>query len=155
MAISDLKAKQGNAEVIGTIAELSTPREFNKFGKSGRVANAVLKDETGQIKLSLWNEQIDQVKVGDKVHIHNGYVNEWQGELQLTTGKFGSLEVIGKSSDAKVDAVTEDEMTEKDVLEGKKDSAQHVLTRDEKTEEEDLEDLGEEEDLDVDEEEIS
>ncbi|PIN86581.1 hypothetical protein COV19_03615 [Candidatus Woesearchaeota archaeon CG10_big_fil_rev_8_21_14_0_10_44_13] len=153
MAINDLKAKQGNADVTGIIIEVSTPREFNKFGKSGRVANAVLKDETGQIKLSLWNEQIDQVKAGDKVHIINGYVNEWQGELQLTTGKFGSLEVLGKSSDAKVAAVTEDEMTEKDTLEGSKDKRKHVLTDDEKTEEEDLEELGEE-NLDVDEEEI-
>ena len=31
------------------------------------------------------------------MHLTNGYVNEWQGEMQLTTGRMGKLEVIGKS----------------------------------------------------------
>ncbi len=103
MAISDIEARQGNVEVVGEITEISEPREFSKFGKSGRVANAMLKDVSGTIKLTLWNEQIDKVKVGDKVHIKNGYVNEWQGEKQLTTGKFGTLEVIetGKVEEGK------------------------------------------------------
>ena len=43
--------------------------------------------ETGDIKLSLWNDDTARVKAGDKVKITNGYVSEWQGELQLTTGK--------------------------------------------------------------------
>ena len=76
-------------------------QEFEKFGKTGRVTTAVAKDETGDIKLSLWNEQIDQVKAGDKVHIINGFVSEWQGEKQLTTGRMGKLEVVGESSEAK------------------------------------------------------
>jgi hypothetical protein len=27
----------------------------------------------------------------------NGYVNEWQGEMQLTTGRMGKMEVVGKA----------------------------------------------------------
>lgn len=94
MGISDLKAGQGNVVVEGEIVELSPARTFEKFGKSGRVANAVLKDESGSIKLSLWNEQIDLVAVGKRVRISNGYVSEWKGEVQITTGKFGKLEII-------------------------------------------------------------
>jgi replication factor A1 len=98
MAIKDLEARQRNVDIVGEILEISDTRTFEKFGTQGRVANAVIKDETGQVKLSLWNEQIDQVKVGDKVAIKNGYVGEWQGELQLTTGKQGTLEVLGNES---------------------------------------------------------
>ena len=65
--------------------------EFQKFGEAGRVASATIKDDSGQIALTLWNEQIDLVKAGDKVKIENGFVNEWQGEIQLTTGKRGKL----------------------------------------------------------------
>ncbi|MAG15977.1 DNA-binding protein [Candidatus Woesearchaeota archaeon] len=93
MKISELTARQGNVEVTGEVTEVEEPRTFNKAGKEGRVTNAILKDDSGQIKLSLWNEQIDAVKQGSKITIKNGYVNEWQGELQLTTGKFGTLEV--------------------------------------------------------------
>jgi replication factor A1 len=100
MAISDLQPRQGNVELEAEVVEIGEIREFEKFGKLGRVANAIIKDGTGQVKLSLWNEQIDQVKPGDRVKITNGYVSEWQGEMQLTTGKFGKLEIVGKDEES-------------------------------------------------------
>ena len=75
MAIKDLKARQGNVELVVDIVDVGQPREFEKFGKSGRVANAIAKDESGDIKLTLWNEDIDKIKPGDKVKISNGYVS--------------------------------------------------------------------------------
>ena len=98
MQIKDLKPKQGNVDIIVDVIDVESPMEFQKFGKPGKVANAIAKDETGDIKLTLWNEDIDKVKAGDKVHLTNAYVNEWQGEMQLTTGRMGKLEVIGKSN---------------------------------------------------------
>jgi len=99
MEIKDLQARQGNVEIVATVKEISEPREFEKFGKSGKVANAIIEDVSGKIKLSLWNEQVDKVNVGNKVHIMNGYVSEWQGKLQLTTGKFGTLEIVEGSEE--------------------------------------------------------
>ena len=99
MKISELKAGQGSVELTGEVVEVGEVRTFNKFGNEGRVATAIVKDDSGQIMLSLWNEQIDQVKQGDTVTVKNGYIKEWQGELQLTTGKMGSLEV--KSGEGK------------------------------------------------------
>ncbi len=100
MAIKDLKAREGNVNIVLTITNKGDVREFNKFGKTGRVCNATAKDETGTIKLTLWNEDIDKVNIGDKIKMENGWVGEWQGELQLSTGKFGKMEVVG--SDASV-----------------------------------------------------
>ncbi len=92
--IASLQPKQGKVEVEAEVVELGSIREFSKFGKSGRVANATLKDDSGKIKLTLWNDEIDRVKVGLRVRVSNGYVNEWQGEKQLTAGRFGKLEVV-------------------------------------------------------------
>ena len=47
--------------------------------------------------LKFMNEQIEQVNVGDTIKITNGYVSEFQGEMQLTTGKIGKLEIVSKS----------------------------------------------------------
>ena len=94
MAIADLQPKQGKVDIVVEVVSMEDVREFNKFGKTGRVCNALVKDETGQIKLTLWNDDIDKVKPGMKLHIENGYVNEWQGEKQLTTGRFGKLEIV-------------------------------------------------------------
>ncbi len=94
MAIKDLQLRQGNVDLVFDVAEVGEVREFTKFGRTMRVATAKVTDESGQINLSLWNEQIDMVKPGLKIHIINGYVNEFQGEPQLTTGKLGKLEVV-------------------------------------------------------------
>ena len=96
MNVAELQPRQGNADVVLEITEKGDVREFEKFGKTGRVCNAKGKDETGEISLTLWNEQIELVNVGDTVKITNGYVGEWQGEKQLSTGKFGKLEVVKK-----------------------------------------------------------
>ncbi len=94
MNISELQAGQGKVDVTGQVTEIGEVRTFNKFGKDGRVANAKIKDESGEMTLTLWNEQVDQVQVGSKVKITNGYVSEYKGEKQLSTGKFGKLEVV-------------------------------------------------------------
>ncbi|MEA3515261.1 MAG: hypothetical protein U9R34_07305 [Nanoarchaeota archaeon] len=142
MAIKDLEARQGNVDLIMEIVEKSEPREFEKFGNTGRVCNCKGKDETGTITMTLWNDDIDKVTVGNKVHITNGWVSEWQGELQLSTGKFGKLEVVDNGS-----AETADESVKKPVNEAVEEDLvdNPSKTEDEKVEEELLEELGAEE----------
>jgi replication factor A1 len=96
MTIKDLKAGQGNVNVQGVITEVGEIRVFNKFGRELRVANAILKDDSGTIKLTLWNDEANKYKQGDEIKIENGYVNEFQGEPQLTAGKFGKIEILAK-----------------------------------------------------------
>ncbi|MFQ6136717.1 MAG: OB-fold nucleic acid binding domain-containing protein [Candidatus Hydrothermarchaeales archaeon] len=94
MKIADLKLRQRNVNIEVEVVDIGEIREFEKFGRKGRVATAVVKDDTGEIKIPLWNEDIDKVSVGDKVKIENGYVSEFQGEKQLTAGRFGTLTVL-------------------------------------------------------------
>ena len=96
MKISELFPRQGSVNVEGTIKEIGEVRTFDKFGKQLRVADAVLEDDSGSIKLTLWNDDVDKYKAGDKVSITNGYVGEFQGDKQLTSGKFGKIEKVGK-----------------------------------------------------------
>jgi len=92
--ISDLKVGEGKVDIEASIVSIEPPRTFNKFGRELRVATAVISDSSGSIKLTLWNDDIDKVSVGKKIKITNGYVNEFQGEKQLTAGKLGKLEVL-------------------------------------------------------------
>lgn len=94
MKISELQAGQGDVDVTVEVQSVEAPREFEKYGKTLKVANAMIKDDTGEIKLSLWNEDIEKVKEGMTLHITQGYCSEFKGEKQLTTGKFGKFEVL-------------------------------------------------------------
>jgi len=94
MNISEIQARQGKIDVEAEVISKDEPREFEKSGNKGKVCNCTIKDDSGNIKLTLWDDHCDKVKIGDKVKITNGYCNEFQGEKQLTAGKFGKLEVI-------------------------------------------------------------
>lgn len=94
MNIKDLQPRQGKVDITLKVDSKEEPRAFSKFGKDGRVCNVACSDETGKIKVTLWNDQVDKVNVGDSIKITNGYVSEWQGEMQLSTGKFGELSVV-------------------------------------------------------------
>jgi len=98
MAIKELKSGQGNVNVQGVITEVGDIRTFNKFGRELRVANAILKDDSGTIKLTLWNDEANKYKEGDEIKIENGYVSEFQGEPQLTAGKFGKIVLVSEGS---------------------------------------------------------
>ncbi len=94
MNISELKPGTGSVNIEAEVTSIEPTREINKMGRKLRVTNAMIKDDSGSITLVLWNQQIDTVKVGDKIKIENGYVNEWQGAPQLTLGKFGKLTTL-------------------------------------------------------------
>jgi ssDNA-binding replication factor A large subunit len=95
MNIKDLRDGMRTVEAEGEIIEVGTPREVSlRTGGQARVADATLKDETGTIKLSLWDNQIDQVSKGAKVKVTNGYINNFRGERQLNVGRYGKLEVL-------------------------------------------------------------
>ena len=97
MKISELKAGANNVTVTATVTKKDEPREVvTKFGKRLQVANITLKDETGEIAMSLWGNDINTVNVGDKVEVSNAFVNEFRGAPQLSTGKFGKIKVIEK-----------------------------------------------------------
>lgn len=93
MKISELKPRMGNVTLEATVDAIDEPRTMNKYGKTLRLANATVSDDSGSVTLTLWNDQIDQVSQGSKIKIENGYVNEWQGKIQLTLGKFGKMTV--------------------------------------------------------------
>lgn len=92
MKISELKAGMRNVSVTAKIDSVGQPRTVNlKSGGTNNVADAVISDETGSIKLSLWGDDITKVQAGDKVSIENGYINTFKGENSISVGKFGKM----------------------------------------------------------------
>ncbi len=83
-------------EVEADVVDKGNPRQVQSrmSGETFNVSDVVVQDETGNIKLTLWNEQIDQVNVGDRIKIENGYVTSFKGEIQLNVGKYGKLTIL-------------------------------------------------------------
>ena len=100
MKISEIKNNEGSINIEADVVEVGEVREINKYGKNLKVANVIIMDSSGKVKLTLWNEEISKVKKGDRIKITNGYAKAFQDELQLTLGKFGKLEVVGKAQES-------------------------------------------------------
>jgi replication factor A1 len=95
MNVKDLRDGMRRVDAEGEIVEIADPRTVNlRTGDQARVADCKLKDESGEITLSLWDDMIDRVKQGSKVRITNGYTTTFKGTLQLSVGKYGKLEVL-------------------------------------------------------------
>ena len=92
MKISELKAGMRNLSVTGKIDSVGEPSTVNlKAGGTTTVADAIISDESGSIKLALWGDDINKVQPGDKVSIENGYINTFKGENSISVGKFGKM----------------------------------------------------------------
>jgi ssDNA-binding replication factor A large subunit len=92
MNIGELRAGIRNVNVTGRVESISEPRTVNlRTGGTAQVADAFLSDDTGRIKLSLWNDQIEMVSEGDEISIENGYTQAFRGENSLNIGRYGKL----------------------------------------------------------------
>jgi hypothetical protein len=95
MMVQDMRhgMKKVNLEVKVLEAPLAAVVQ-TRYGNSATVTNAWVADETGKIKLCLWNQQADYVTVGDTIQIKNASVSTFKGERQLRLGKNGTISVL-------------------------------------------------------------
>jgi len=90
--IKDLQIGMKKINLKAKVLEIAKPTlVFTRFGNYASVANALISDETGTIKLCLWNKQIETISVESMIQIENANVSTFRGEKQLRIGKKGKL----------------------------------------------------------------
>lgn len=96
MKVRDLRPESKVDVIELTIKEKSAARDFSsRSGSTGKVCDAKAVDDEGQeVSISLWNDEIDRVQSNDRIRITNGWVREWRGNMQVSAGRFGKLEVL-------------------------------------------------------------
>ncbi len=94
LQIKDLRIGMKKVNLKAKVVEVSKPTfVVTRFGNYANVANAMVSDDTGKIKLCLWNEQIKTIAVGDMLQIENARIAAFRNEKQLRVGKTGFLRV--------------------------------------------------------------
>lgn len=88
MRISDLKPGLTDVDIIGRVVAVSEPRTFERpDGTTGRILTMMLMDQTGQTRVSIWDEKVElakNIKRGDVVMIENAQVREgMQGKPEI------------------------------------------------------------------------
>lgn len=95
--IDNLRFGMKGIDVKAKIVEIQpTKPVITRWGSESYVTNVMIADETGSIRLSLWNKQIDKVNVGDEVELKNCYVSRFAGQPQLRLQRKSTLSVINQ-----------------------------------------------------------
>ncbi len=94
--IGELRAGDKDVTVVGRVVRVFPPREFKRDGRKGRYVSLILSDGTGEIRLVLWNRDVDlvtsgKIKKGTVLEVINGKVEEFNGRLSLRLGYMGRL----------------------------------------------------------------
>jgi|TARA_B100001540_G_C15232315_1_gene384502 ssDNA-binding replication factor A large subunit len=94
--ISEVNSLNAPSKVEGSVkGKIKSKEEVrNVNSKSGgalRVCDAILADDSGEIGMSLWQDDVDNVKVDDTVEIIDGYLTEFREQKKLGKGKFGRM----------------------------------------------------------------
>ncbi|MCS7094037.1 MAG: DUF2240 family protein [Candidatus Aenigmarchaeota archaeon] len=89
----------------GRVFRISKIVEFNVGGKKGRVVNLYVGDESGYVKVPLWNDQVDyvdkgKIKIGSVVQVINAFSKEGSfGEVEVSLGANGLIKILDDIKD--------------------------------------------------------
>ncbi|MHA1689245.1 MAG: DUF2240 family protein [Promethearchaeota archaeon] len=96
--IADVTPNMKNLTLVGRIKEVHEPRMFTrKDGTEGMVGSFILHDETGDIRIVMWNEQVKifefpDFKLNGIVKILNSYVKKGLDQkLEIHVGRLGRI----------------------------------------------------------------
>jgi replication factor A1 len=95
--IKDISLDRKNVEFIGKVISTNEPREFNRNdGSIGKVCSISVADETGDVRVVLWDELADAVRTGDikdeDIFKIKGYVKESQQGIEVHIGRGGGIQ---------------------------------------------------------------
>lgn len=97
-----------NVDVVGKITKISPVREFATEKAKGKVANITIADETGSVRISFWNDEINSLagfEINDIVRVR-GYVKQDNlGNAEIRLGRYGAI----AKSDEEIGAVKQTE----------------------------------------------
>ena len=97
--ISEVAKGASFVNVLGRVTTIYGVNKFNRKGTEARVASLMLADESGSIRVAIWDEKfirlIDDEKLneGDIIKITNGYSRENNNKSELHIGSNTTLEV--------------------------------------------------------------
>ncbi|MDR9381894.1 MAG: single-stranded DNA binding protein [Natronomonas sp.] len=103
-----LSMGQSDVNLRGVVLDTGSIRTFDRDdGSEGRVSNLTLGDETGRVRVTLWDERADaatELAPGQSVEIVDGYVRERDGSLELHVGSRSEIDELDEAIEFVPDA---------------------------------------------------
>jgi replication factor A1 len=80
MKIAELKVGMNNVDIEAVVIEKSEVRTVQTKYGFREVCDFLIQDETGKIYLTLWEKNIQKIKVGDRIKIEKAFVSQFKNK---------------------------------------------------------------------------
>jgi replication factor A1 len=100
--LADITVEMRDVDVEGKVVRVFPVNTFDRDGKEGRVQNIIIADETAQVRLTFWNEDVDKIKAldeGDVIIVTHAYAKEgFRGGVEVHVGRRAEIDINPKGS---------------------------------------------------------
>ncbi|RDE15152.1 MAG: hypothetical protein C4K47_03050 [Candidatus Thorarchaeota archaeon] len=113
LRIEDVTEENRSVTLTAKVVNVGTIRTFSRpGGGEGKVASIIVADETGQIRVALWDEITSAITegaitVGSVIQVRGAYVKKGlRGALELNLGRMGGITVLEDDEAKELDIKT-------------------------------------------------
>jgi len=101
MQIGQLTDGMKGIEIKGLVETIFPIKEFEKNGKKGKLKSFILSDGTGEVRVTLWNDQTEKYELthGSEIILSNVLVSSYNEKKQVTLGFNGIINILSKKEE--------------------------------------------------------
>ena len=122
--VGNLRDGMGSVNVAALATQVSEERSFvRRDGSEGKVRSLLLEDETGTVRLSLWDDDADraeEIEEGTLIVVENGYTRAGFGGIDLNVGRNGRIHIKPEDFDMELPDIERKTTEILDLVEGTK-----------------------------------
>lgn len=84
-----------NVNITVKVLNASDPKQVEtSYGVDHEISELEVGDNSGLMKLVLWDDKIIPLEAGDNVKIENGFVTSFKGVWRINVGRYGNITKI-------------------------------------------------------------
>lgn len=105
MKIGDLKSYSRKVYTVGKVISIGETREVTSRNDNSthEVCEVLIADDSGSVYLTLWDDNIPQIKEDMVLKLDNAYINVFRGSMRLNLGRYGSFTILEEAPFDEVD----------------------------------------------------
>ncbi len=92
--VMELKPEMRNINMTVRVISSDEPKTINTRSGQRTISEAIVGDETGRVKLTLWGKAAGTVKEGQVIEIKGAWTTTYRGDVQLNIGGANNVKVV-------------------------------------------------------------
>jgi len=106
--VMELKPEMRNINMTVRVISSDEPKTINTRSGQRTISEAIVGDETGRVKLTLWGKAAGTVKEGQVIEIKGAWTTTYRGDVQLNIGGANNVKVVTEHNVPEAEDIPED-----------------------------------------------